>query len=375
MSVTVNTVPAGADVAVRAGGFVVKRYRLVNRGEADLYEVGVSDPGVPGGRADCPRRTLNALASMVCTARFRAAPGRHLATARATGAIPSLGRQVTATARSGYEGVAGALALTEAVRVGRAAALSTVTVRYTITNRGNRPVHAVRLTDQALGAAPGGPVCAVPVLAPGVSAGCTATVRRGPGSYRSAGLAEGSDRVTTVGERGERLPAPLLSALSSAAFRVDAPASGPGTVGAGGAPGGAVVGGAAGVGGMRGTTASAGAAGAPGVPGVPAVAGSGALGAAAAAAGPASPATGALPSGAAPRPPAAASAVPAAPTAPAVQPPPDQRRATLATDDEGLLSRVHRRSRELPHLGVVLTLLLILIPAAIAAVLLGNRHS
>jgi hypothetical protein len=47
---------------------------------------------------------------------------------------------------------------------------------------------------------------------------------------------------------------------------------------------------------------------------------------------------------------------------------------TTATDDtEGLLPRLRRRARELPELGPVLMLLLILIPAAIAAALLGSR--
>ncbi|MET8504288.1 hypothetical protein ABZV60_06505, partial [Streptomyces sp. NPDC004787] len=213
LSVTVNTVPGtSGDVRVRTGGTVVKRYRLVNRGEADLYGITVRDPGVPGGRAHCPRTTLGPLRSLACTARFPALPGRHAGTARATGDIPSLGQRATARARSGYEGVGGALTLAEAVRVGPPApktgagpgAGRTATVRYTVGNRGNRPVHALRLTDPGFGAGPGGLVCTLPELAPGASADCTATVRRGPGTHRSAGLAGGTDRLATVGERGER---------------------------------------------------------------------------------------------------------------------------------------------------------------------------
>lgn len=406
MSVTVNTVPAAGGVTVRTGGYVVKRYRLVNKGEADLYAVGVGDPGVPGGRADCPRRILGALRSMVCTARFRALPGRHTATARATGDIPSLGQRATATARSGYEGVAGALALTEVVRVGPTGTVRTATVRYTVTNRGNRTVHALRLTDRALGAAPGGLVCALPELAPGVSAGCQATVRRGPGAYRSAGLAEGTDRITTLGERGERLPAPPLTARASATFRVAAPpppptrtpppptrtatpappapparTTPPRAAGAAGAPGAAAAAATAAAIAEAVAAAAAEAAAVAAEAAAEAAATLAAAEAAAAALGEA--AVGGLPPGAAPPPgaevpsaqvPAAQEPAAQAPTTrlPAVRPPPSR---VAVADDEGLLPRLHRRSRELPHLGVVLALLLILIPAAVAAALLGNRHS
>ncbi|MCX2179254.1 hypothetical protein KV205_01735 [Streptomyces sp. SKN60] len=409
MSVTVNTAPGAGGATVRTGGYVVKRYRLVNRGEAELYGVRVGDPGVPGGRAGCPRRTLGALRSMVCTARFRALPGRHTATARAIGDIPSLGQRATATARSGYEGVAGALALTEAVRVGPAGTVRTATVRYTVTNRGNRPVHALRLTDPVLGAAPGGLVCALPQLAPGVSAGCEATVRRGPGAHRSAGLAEGTDRITTLGEHGERLPAPPLTARASATWRVAAPPAAPAPAAppapppapqtspappaagppapprrttppaAAGAPGAAAAVAAA-IAEAVASAAAEGAAAAGEAAVAEAAAAEAAAEAAAALAGAAlggAAAGGGLAPGAAP-PPGAAARPPAAvaenptPRLPAVRPPPAR---VAVPDDEGLLPRLHRRSRELPHLGVVLTLLLILIPAAIAAALLSNRHS
>ncbi|MFF0751285.1 hypothetical protein [Streptomyces sp. NPDC004267] len=463
MSVTVNTLRGAAAVTVRTGGLVVKKYRLVNRGEADLYGVGVSDPGVPGGRVGCPRRTLGALRSMVCTARFRAVPGRHTATARATGSIPSLGSRVTATARSGYEGVAGALVLTEAVRVGpplgagRAVALRSAAVTYTVTNPGNRTVYAVRLADPVLGAVAGSVAC-VAELAPGAVAGCSATVRRPPGTYRSAGLASGSDRVTTVDEHGDRVAAPLLTARAAAAFRLPAPPpppvrsrprpspapsttaagqpSGPpsarpgssvparpgataaapgaaagagavqGAVGAApGAPGvaaGPAAGAAAGAAGAgaAGAGAAAGAAGA-GAAGAGAAAAPGEAAAAAAAAaaaealalpggvppGAAAPGTaaaGAAPPGAAPatqpagQAPANSAAQPPPGTAPANQQPQQPRRPTartpVAAGQEGILPRLHRRARQLPHLGMTLMLLLLLIPAAVAAALLGSRR-
>ncbi|WP_309055150.1 hypothetical protein, partial [Streptomyces sp.] len=53
---------------VRIGTTVEKRYRLVNNGEADLYEVRVLDPGVPGGAARCPARPLPALGEVECVA-------------------------------------------------------------------------------------------------------------------------------------------------------------------------------------------------------------------------------------------------------------------------------------------------------------------
>ncbi|WP_190413353.1 DUF11 domain-containing protein [Streptomyces venezuelae] len=261
--------------ALRAGGPVVTRYRLVNRGEAHLYGLRILDPSVPGGTVRCPRRPLPALGELECVARFRAAPGAHRGTVRAEGSIPSLRRLVTATARAGYSGVAGALRLTERVTVappahrtaapGRLRALrptGTATVTYTVTNLGNRPLHAVRVDDPALGLRAGSGTGAgaavdcggrpgtVPVLAPGASARCTATVRRPPGTHRSTGLASGTDRVTTYGPDGARIPAPTLVARSSAVFTLPAaaepgasrPPSGPGRPaepvrGSGGAPG------------------------------------------------------------------------------------------------------------------------------------------
>ncbi|MFE5829924.1 MULTISPECIES: hypothetical protein [unclassified Streptomyces] len=54
-------------------------------------------------------------------------------------------------------------------------------------------------------------------------------------------------------------------------------------------------------------------------------------------------------------------------------PPPGLRRAD-GLDDEGFLGRVRRRGREARELGVATMLLLILIPAAVAAALLGSRR-
>lgn len=53
-------------------------------------------------------------------------------------------------------------------------------------------------------------------------------------------------------------------------------------------------------------------------------------------------------------------------------PVPDTR-VPVPADDEGLLPRLRRRSRELPEMGIVLFLVLLLIPAAVAAALFGSR--
>ncbi|MFE7412401.1 hypothetical protein, partial [Streptomyces laurentii] len=230
LTVTVDTVPGVPGPTVRTGAAVVKKYRLVNGGEADLYGVAVADDQVPGGGIRCPARTLAALGSLVCTARFPARAGEHIGTVTAHGDVPSLGERLTATARAGYEGIGGALGLAETVRVtGNEAVVS-----YTVTNRGDRTVYALRLTDAALGAAPGAMPC-VEALAPGVSAGCAATVRRDPGSYRSTGLVTGTDRITTLAEDGARVPAPLLTAEATATFRVPGGGTAPGTGTGGGA--------------------------------------------------------------------------------------------------------------------------------------------
>ncbi|MEU7294030.1 hypothetical protein AB0A76_12615 [Streptomyces exfoliatus] len=433
--------------ALRAGGPVVKRYRLVNRGEAHLYGVKVVDPQVPSGSVRCPAGPLAALGELECVARFRAAPGAHRGTVRAEAAVPSLGRRLTATARTGYTGVAGILTLTERVTFGapgrggagapgRAApgapGRGAATLTYTVTNRGNRALHAVRVEDTALGLRAGAVDCAgrpgtVPLLAPGASARCTATVRRAPGTHRSTGLASGSDRVTTYGTGGGRVRAPTLVARSSAVFTVAPPAV---PVGGSASPGASVrnparepvrgSSGAAGEGGLGvgpGIGTGVGGAGAAG-----AVGAAEAVGAAGAAAGAAALPEGVAGVGAGAAPPPAA-APPAAAAAPGVTPqgppldppggeagagvgvgvgpgagveagvgvggvdglvtppfppsppPPPSARRAAALDSEGFLGRVRRRGREASELGVATTLLLLLIPAAVAAALLGNRRS
>ncbi|MFI9294218.1 hypothetical protein H4W23_19905 [Streptomyces gardneri] len=410
---------------VRVGAQVVKRYRLVNSGEAHLYGVRVVDPAVPAGAVRCAGRTLAALGELECVARFRAVGGMRRATARVEGDIPSLQRRLAATARTGYVGVAGGLRLTERVTVsapGRSGrslgpAWGSATVAYTVTNHGNRPLHAVRIGDPGLGLAPGATDCgagggAVAVLAPGASARCTAVVRRPPGTHRSTGVASGSDRITTYGPRGERLPAPVLTARSSAVFTLPSRASTPPSAvpvepkpkpkprtaaGSGGAPGRPAGSGGVGVAGAvavpRGAAGAVGLAGAAGAP-------AGATGAAGAAGAPAAPAGAAGAAGVAPG--VAAEGLPVLPPAPTPAPPtpaaslavppgslapsalvaeqrsdstapPSARRAAVL-DNEGFLGRLRRRGREASELGIVVILLLLLIPAAIAAALLGNRR-
>ncbi|MFI2734962.1 hypothetical protein [Streptomyces sp. NPDC018711] len=436
MTVTVagRTDSAVRPPTVRAGTQVVKRYRLVNHGEAHLYGVRILDPGVPGGVVRCPRRTLGALREFECVARFPAQPGARLATARAEGDIPSLGRRINATARSGYDGVSGALALGERVVVGagapgtagrsvHAAPAGTATVTYTVTNIGNRPVHAVRVGDTALGLGLGTVDCGgtAPVLSPGASVRCTATVRRPPGTHRSTGLATGTDRVPTYDAAGTLVPAPALTARSSAVFTIASPVvvrgvGGGGGGGGGGGAGGVVPGaggvggaggaraaGAAGVAGAAGSAAAFGTPGALGVPGASAAAGTG-TGTGTGAGTGAGTGTGGVPpavrptSPTSPKPSAPArvspprsvpdlsAAVPGTGTgtgggtstgggtgtgtsATAARPP----RAQAVRDDEGFVGRLRRRGREAKEFGVVMMLLLVLIPAAVAAALLGNR--
>ncbi|MFF6885278.1 hypothetical protein ACFY9F_19160 [Streptomyces sp. NPDC012421] len=328
VSVTVNGRGYGADgpTPVRAGRDVVKRYRLVNGGGADLYGVRVRDPGIPSGTGvRCPRRTLVGLTSMECVARFRALPGARTATVRAEGRIPSLGLTAAATARSGYTGVTGSLVLGERVRPGAAGA----TLTYTVTNQGNRALRDVRVTDPALGLSGAAVDCGgrpglVPVLAPGTSARCTATVRRPSGTHRSTGLAAGTDRIRTYVPDGRLVPAPLLTARAAGSFtvpereagRAPEPPREPGReVGAeagagagagGGGGGGALPGvprplpGAAGAPAAPG--AGAGAGGAPGAPAVPVPALPGAPGVPAGAGAAASVAAAAVPPAAGPLP-------------------------------------------------------------------------
>ncbi|MFF5450656.1 hypothetical protein ACFY40_05320 [Streptomyces sp. NPDC012950] len=409
LTVTVNG-RADSDVRppeVRVGTWVVKRYRLLNVSEADLHRVRVLDPGAPAGSVRCPA-VLPAAEEAECTARFRAVAGRHVHPVRAEGDVPSPRTRLTATARAGYAGVAGALGLTEEVVVatpGTGGGGASATVTYTVTNRGNLPLHAVRVEDPGLALAPGAPDCGggggtVAVLAPDTSAFCRATVRLRPGTYRSTGRASGSDRATTLGAGGERVTAPVLTAGTSTVFVVReapaAPAAGAGAVGASGAgapvpeaPAAAAPGAGAPASGAPGAGAPAapapgasgtGAAPAPGAPGALADTGTGAgTGAGTEAAGrpvaPAAPGAGAAPGAVPPGavPPGAVPPSSVSPGAVPPAPPPGLRRAA-GLDDEGFLGRVRRRGREAAEFGVATMLLLLLIPAAVAAALLGSRR-
>ncbi|WP_031014788.1 hypothetical protein [Streptomyces sp. NRRL F-5727] len=407
LSVTVNDRASGGErpVAVRAGGQVVKRYRLVNQGGADLHGVRVRDPGNPSGVVvRCPRRVLVGLTSMECVARFRALPGTRTATVRAEGRVPSLGLTARATDRAGYTGVLGALVLGERVRVAVAAGGAAVT--YTVANRGNRALYDVRLTDPALRLSPGALDCGgrpgvVPVLPSGASVRCTATVRRPAGTHRSTGVATATDRVGTYDSAGRRVPAPLLTARAGASFTVpeeeaqDGEGSS-GGVGVGGAAPGAPGSGVAAVpppvGAMpvgppapdappaTGAEAGAGAGigvGEAGVGAPPGVVPGGVGGEGLVEAPPAGPEGvregGAVAAAPRPDPPRPASSRPESsrPESPAA----DATSRAAGLDDEGFLGRLRRRGREADEMGVVVMLLLLLVPAALAAALLGNRRS
>ncbi|MEB8337862.1 hypothetical protein, partial [Streptomyces endophyticus] len=210
LDVTVNTRPGTGALrpGIRSGGAVVVSYRLANRGSADLHDIRVHDPSMPGARIRCPGGRdrvplLIGLRSARCTATMAARPGTWTAEVRAAGRQPYLRATVQATARSGYAGVGAALTLAQSARPtgpGRAR------VAYTVANPGNRPLHDIRVTDPGLApdriaCAHGGPV--VPRLAPGATAECTGEVRRAPGTYTGRGRAEGSDRIRTIGTHGE----------------------------------------------------------------------------------------------------------------------------------------------------------------------------
>ncbi|QDQ09549.1 hypothetical protein [Streptomyces spectabilis] len=229
LRVTVNTLPgvAATHPGIRVGHHVVKAYHLVNRGGADLHNVRVSDPTVPGARVRCPGgldhvAMLRGMSSMVCTAVSGARPGSRTGDVVATGRVSYLRTHVRAVARSGYTGVGGAVTLDEVVRVDGARA----TVDYKVKNTGNRPVYDTRLTDPGL--APRRIDCgdgreSVARLGPGTSVTCRAVVRRAPGTYRSEGRVAGTDRLSTLGDTGRSVPPPTLVARASARFTVIAP--------------------------------------------------------------------------------------------------------------------------------------------------------
>ncbi|EPH46072.1 hypothetical protein STRAU_0808 [Streptomyces aurantiacus JA 4570] len=212
---------------IRVGHPVIKVYRLVNRGGADLHDVRVTDPGLPGVAIRCPGggdrlRMLRGLGSAHCTARTVARPGTWSGQVRASGHIPYLRAHAVARAPSGYAGIGGGLGLSEAVAVQGQRA----TVTYHVRNTGNRPVHGIRVSDLSLTGADidcGGGRAVVPSLRPGRSAGCRTVVRRDPGTYISAGVAEGSDKTRTIGASGGTVPPPRLTARASRRFEIRRP--------------------------------------------------------------------------------------------------------------------------------------------------------
>ncbi|MFD8692652.1 hypothetical protein ACFV2T_38015, partial [Streptomyces sp. NPDC059651] len=228
LSVSVNSRPGTGALrpGIRVGDPVVKTYLLINRGSADLYDVRVTDPGLPGVAVHCSGGDrvpmLRGLGSARCTAETKARPGTWTGDVLASGHIPYLHADSKATARSGYKGIRSALALTEGVTVtGRQAA-----IRYQVTNRGRHVVYDIRLSDPLVAA--GGIDCGggrpvVARLGPGRSARCRAVVRRAPGAYVSKGLAGGSDRITTLGRTGGRVPPRRLTARASGRFTLPRP--------------------------------------------------------------------------------------------------------------------------------------------------------
>ncbi|MFE6161658.1 hypothetical protein ACFQ7F_22410 [Streptomyces sp. NPDC056486] len=423
LEVTVNTRPGlGAlHPGIRTGAAVVKSYRLVNRGGADLYEVRVRDPGLPGAVIRCPGGRdrvpmLTGLRSVRCTAIGAARPGAWVGEVRATGQQPYLragamrastrslrAGGVQATARSGYTGVGAALALTETARV---TGPQQAEVRYVLVNHGNRPVHGVRITDPVL--APGRIACVggrpvVARLAAGARAACTAVVRRPPGTYISGGRADGSDLLRTLGPRGEAVIPPRLTARARARFtlraqvpvtplapRPRAPVVDPGQRPRAGTPAsvprlasqlpavplppGIAAPGIAAPGVAQPGVAPPGVG--PPAPGVgpPGVAPPGPGAPEGAAPGVAPPA---VPDGAGRAPAAVPPAVPPAAVPPAVVPPPAVPPAAVPKEAEArhpLLSRFVRADHTPTGMGMLAALLLVLLPAAIAAAVFGSRR-
>ncbi|MFD0395676.1 hypothetical protein ACFQ3Z_40975 [Streptomyces nogalater] len=96
LEVTVNTRPGTGATrpGIRVGRPLVKTYRLINRTGADLYDVRVSDPGLPGAVIRCPGggdhlRMLRGLDSATCTAWSTAREGTWIADVTAVGRVPS----------------------------------------------------------------------------------------------------------------------------------------------------------------------------------------------------------------------------------------------------------------------------------------------
>ncbi|MET3987939.1 hypothetical protein ABIC27_005842 [Streptomyces sp. PvR034] len=219
LSVATNTV-SRPGVHVRVGQRLVRVYRLRNYAEYGLDDLEVRDAQAPGGRARCPEPSLAPLGTMTCRAEIVASAGPHTVRVTATGVpawegLPGGG----ADAPAGYEAHHSALVLQRSASQKR--------LSYRLMYAGPTRLDDLRLDDPLLGNA-GALRCSGGAglpgrLLPGGSVDCWAPAPAGPGRHRSVARATGTTADRAVSSAGSLLPPLPLAAEAAAEYVVPAP--------------------------------------------------------------------------------------------------------------------------------------------------------
>ncbi|WP_116199414.1 DUF7507 domain-containing protein [Amycolatopsis circi] len=134
-----------APTQVREGDQVTFTVTVRNSGDVPLTKVSIVDQNTPDCARDFPALAAGEEQHYTCTA--KAGPDGYSNTTKVTAADP-LGGTVTATADAAFTVVHPGLALTKTVHGGPFRAGDPVTFTITVTNTGDAPLTAVKVTDQ-----------------------------------------------------------------------------------------------------------------------------------------------------------------------------------------------------------------------------------
>ncbi|MEW2501826.1 hypothetical protein AB0878_15220 [Amycolatopsis sp. NPDC047767] len=192
---------------VRQGDQVTFTITVSNTGDVPLTKMSIVDDKTPAcAKTDGPILAPGAIDHYTCAT--QAGPDGYTNTAKVTATDP-LGGTVTATADAAFTVVHPGLSLTRTVHGGPFRAGDAVTTTLTITNTGDSPVNAVRVTDDQT------PACAktFDTLAPGAKQ-----------SYDCTSPAPADDIVLTAHVTGTPTTGPLLTATADAKIDVIHPA-------------------------------------------------------------------------------------------------------------------------------------------------------
>ncbi len=224
----------------RPGTFIIYTYKVTNTGNVSLTPVGVSDPMPRLSPLHCPVTTLAPAATETCTATYTTTQadvdnGSITNTGTATGTPPSGGSAVTA--RSSVTILADrtpSLALSKSANISRFAAAGTsVTYAYRVTNTGDVTLTAVTVTDPMPGLS--AVSCPVPALSPGGAETCHAryTTSQGDviaGAITNVGTATGVAPNGVVVTTRSSLSIPATATTRRPAIQLNPTVATPGSI-------------------------------------------------------------------------------------------------------------------------------------------------